>query len=106
MTSARERATRTWRPAFAGLHEGVFATFRAAAVTFVCVAMTARALAQQPTFRSGARLIVEDVTVKDKDGHAVEGLTARDFIVTEDDLVQPIDFVEFQSLSTSSRRPE
>ena len=36
------------------------------------------------TFRSTTRLIVQTVSVKDKDGKPIEGLTAKDFIVTED----------------------
>jgi VWFA-related protein len=50
----------------------------------------------QPIFRSGAQLIVETVTVKDKDGRVIEGLTADDFSVTEDGVPQTISFVEFQ----------
>jgi VWFA-related protein len=51
-----------------------------------------------PVFRSGARLIVQTVSVKDKDGRAVEGLTANDFIVAEDGEPQTVSFVEFQRL--------
>ena len=39
---------------------------------------------QQPVFRSTTRLIVQTVTVKDKEGKVIEGLTAKDFSVTED----------------------
>ena len=52
-----------------------------------------------PTFRSNTRLIVQTVSVKDKDGRAVEGLTAKDFVVVEDGVAQEISFVEFQRLS-------
>src|SRR5206468_1544139 len=48
------------------------------------------------TFRSGTRLIVETVTVKDKSGKPIEGLTAKDFTLTEDGEPQTISFVEFQ----------
>src|SRR5204862_150432 len=54
----------------------------------------------QPIFRSGTRLIVENVTVKDKNGNPVEGLTASDFAITEDGEPQVISFVEFQRLVT------
>jgi VWFA-related protein len=54
--------------------------------------------AQQPVFRSGARLIVQTVSVKDKDGRAVEGLTPADFVVVEDNEPQTISFVEYQRL--------
>src|SRR5712692_1478002 len=33
----------------------------------------------QPTFRSGTRLMVQTVTVKDKEGRSIEGLTSKDF---------------------------
>jgi len=51
-----------------------------------------------PVFRSGARLIVQTVSVKDKDGRPVEGLAASDFIVSEDGEPQTVSFVEFQRL--------
>jgi VWFA-related protein len=54
--------------------------------------------AQQPIFRAETRLIVETVTVRDKDGRAIEGLTAKDFSITEDGEPQQIAFVEFQRL--------
>jgi VWFA-related protein len=53
---------------------------------------------QQPVFRSTTRLIVQTVTVKDREGRVVEGLTAKDFGVTEDGQPQEIAFVEFQRL--------
>src|SRR5262249_17303832 len=40
--------------------------------------------------------------VKDKDGRAIEGLTADDFVVTEDGERQEIAFVEFQWLHGDS----
>jgi VWFA-related protein len=52
----------------------------------------------QPVFRSGTRLIVENVVVKDKSGNPVEGLSAKDFTITEDGDPQAITFVEFQRL--------
>jgi VWFA-related protein len=52
----------------------------------------------QPVFRSGARLIVQTVSVRDRDGRAVEGLSANDFIVTEDGEPQTVSFVEYQRL--------
>jgi len=51
---------------------------------------------QQPVFRSGTKLVVETVTVKDKNGKVIEGLTAKDFNITEDGEAQTINFVEFQ----------
>ena len=62
------------------------------------VSIVSAQLPAQPVFRSGARLIVQTVSVKDKDGRAVEGLTPADFIVTEDGEPQTVSFVEFQRL--------
>ena len=45
---------------------------------------------QQPVFRSGTRLVVETVSVKDKNGKPVEGLTAKDFTILEDGEPQTI----------------
>ncbi len=70
------------------------------------VAATAGTSAQQqpqtqpPVFRSTTRLIVQTVTVKDGDGKVIEGLTAKDFSVTEDGQPQDIAFVEFQRLQS------
>jgi VWFA-related protein len=52
-----------------------------------------------PTFKTGTRLVVHTVTVKDGQGRAVEGLTAKDFVVEEDGEPQQISFVEFQQLA-------
>ncbi len=57
---------------------------------------------QQPVFRTTTRLIVQTVTVKDKDGKVIEGLTAKDFTVTEDGQPQDIAFVEFQRMGGST----
>jgi len=53
----------------------------------------------QPTFRSTQRLIVQTISVKDKDGNPIKGLTADDFVVTEDGQPQDIAFVEYQELA-------
>jgi len=63
--------------------------------------LTAAISAQQPTFRSGTKLVVQTVNVKDKDGKPVEGLTARDFVVTEDGEPQAVRFVEYQRLDNT-----
>jgi VWFA-related protein len=57
------------------------------------------------TFRTTTRLIVQTVTVKDKDGKPIEGLTAKDFTITEDGMPQDIAFVEFQRLQTTPEQP-
>src|SRR5687768_1459933 len=53
---------------------------------------------QPPVFRSSTRLVVNTVTVRDRTGKVIEGLTAKDFVVTEDNERQDIAFVEFQRL--------
>src|SRR5205814_6611209 len=53
------------------------------------------------TFRSGTRLTVETVSVKDKNGLPIEGLTAKDFAITEDGDPQVISFVEFQRVQVA-----
>src|SRR5262245_28307939 len=95
-------------------HKGLLRTQRGVApfLTFVSLMSVALfvslvAAAQQPpppTFRTGTRLIVQAVTVKNKDGRVIEGLTANDFIVVEDGEPQSISFVEFQRLA--DRRAE
>ena len=61
--------------------------------------------ADQPIFRSSTRLIVTTVSVKDKDGKPIEGLTAKDFVITEDGMPQDIAFVEYQRLATEAAPP-
>ena len=56
----------------------------------------------QATFRATTRLIVQSVFVKDKDGKPIEGLTAKDFVITEDGQPQDIAFVEYQRLATEA----
>jgi VWFA-related protein len=56
----------------------------------------------QATFRATQRLIVQSVFVKDKDGKPIEGLTAKDFTITEDGQPQDIAFVEYQRLATEA----
>ncbi len=50
------------------------------------------------TFTTTTQLVVEQVTVRDKNGKPLEGLTAKDFSITEDGKPQTIAFVEFQKL--------
>ncbi len=55
--------------------------------------------AQAPTFQTSTQLVVETVSVKDKDGRPVTGLTAKDFTITEDGVPQTIKFFEFQQVN-------
>ncbi len=50
------------------------------------------------TFKTSTQLVIETVGVKDKSGKPIEGLTAKDFIVTEDGAPQTISFFEYQKL--------
>jgi VWFA-related protein len=58
--------------------------------------------AQDVTFHTGAQLVVETVTVTDKSGKTVEGLTANDFRITEDGAPQTIRFFEPHTLPAAS----
>ncbi len=49
-----------------------------------------------------AQLVVETVMVKDKQGNFIEGLTAKDFALTEDGVAQTIRFCEHQDLSAGA----
>jgi len=80
---------------------------RAALTTVLAALVGVSVFAQQqpaapppgtPIFKSTTRLIVQTVNVKDKDGKPVEGLSAKDFVVTEDGEPQTVSFVEFQKL--------
>jgi len=50
------------------------------------------------TFTTGTQLVVEAVTVTDKKGIPVKGLTAKDFTVTENGVPQTIRFFDHQTL--------
>jgi VWFA-related protein len=75
-------------------------------VVFICVLLWMTLSAQQigqntngqtpATFQASTQLVVETVAVKDKSGKSVEGLTAKDFTVTEDGAPQTIKVFEFQ----------
>jgi len=55
------------------------------------------------TLTMKVQLVVETVSVKDKQGNPVHGLTAKDFTVTEDGAPQTIRFCDFQSLAENAK---
>ncbi|MEI9814951.1 MAG: VWA domain-containing protein [Acidobacteriota bacterium] len=60
---------------------------------------------EEPVFRADTRLVVQQVTVKDKSGKPIEGLTAKDFTITENGMPQNIAFLDFQQLSEKEPAP-
>jgi len=54
------------------------------------------------TLSVSTRLAVQTVSVKDKDGNPIEGLTKDDFILTEDGVPQIITVFEFQKLDDNA----
>src|SRR5579863_7742609 len=66
----------------------------------VVIAALTLALAwpQEVKFSANTQLVVEIVNAKDKSGKPIEGLTAKDFVVTENGVPQRVSFCEFQKL--------
>ena len=52
-----------------------------------------------------SQLVIETVVAKDKQGKFIEGLTAKDFAVTEDGVPQTIRFCEHEDLTNASLVP-
>src|SRR5260370_30552741 len=50
------------------------------------------------TLTAGTQLVIETVVVKDKKGNPIDGLTAKDFTITEDGATQSIQIFEHQTL--------
>ena len=73
-------------------------------------ALTAQVVGgNQPTGNNGtytmtvrSQLVIEAVTVKDKKGNPIPGLTTKDFTLTEDGVPQTIRFVEHQTLPSAA----
>ncbi len=91
----------------------------ASALSFLCALALAAATASAQTIgqnsvsKSGdtftisvkSQLVVETVTVKDQDGKPIQGLTAKDFTLTEDGAPQTIKFCEHEVLPTAVAPP-
>src|SRR5215471_17198426 len=57
---------------------------------------------QTPVLKVTTELVVETVSVKDKNGKPVEGLTAKDFTVTENAVPQTIAVFQYEQLPQAS----
>jgi VWFA-related protein len=60
---------------------------------------------QTYTMSVTSKLVIEAVNVKDKQGKSITGLTAKDFVVTEDGVAQKVSFAEYQQLPTTPEPP-
>ncbi len=58
---------------------------------------------QSFTLTVRSNLVIEAVTVKDKQGNFVHGLTAKDFVLTEDGTPQTIRYCEHQDLTETAK---
>ena len=78
------------------------AIFLSCATSIACAQVTGENKPDDPnapmTISVTSRLVVETVTVKDKSGKPIQGLSAKDFTLTEDGTPQKISFVEHQLL--------
>jgi VWFA-related protein len=54
------------------------------------------------TLKVNVQLVVETVSVKDKQGKSVEGLTTKDFAVTENGVPQTISFLQYEGLQNAA----
>ncbi len=54
------------------------------------------------TLQVKSQLVVETVVVKDKQGKSIDGLTAKDFTLTEDGVPQKVRYLEQQTLPTDA----
>src|SRR5271157_320247 len=59
-------------------------------------------LAQPVKITVNTQLVVETVSVTDKNGKPIEGLTAKDFVVTEDGVGQTVSFCEYQKMQEAA----
>ena len=69
--------------------------------TFVTL-LAPMAADQGSTFRAVTNLVRVDVVVRDRAGNIVKGLTAADFLVTEDGKAQSVTSFDFQEIATDA----
>jgi VWFA-related protein len=74
-------------------------------VTLVAQQAPPAAQTEEPVFRADTRLVVQQVSVKDKDGKPIEGLTAKDFVILENGVAQTVAFLDFQKLEEVTPAP-
>src|SRR5262245_65597850 len=82
-------------------------TATACALVLGAVLFTLRVRAVQrpqraPTFHAGTDLVRVDVVVRDKDGAVVRGLTANDFLISEDGKPQQITSFDFEEIAVGA----
>ena len=65
-------------------------SLRPAVVIFVLLAFAAKAPSQETTLRSQANVVLVQTLVKDHQGAIVYGLEAKDFLVEDDGIEQPL----------------
>jgi VWFA-related protein len=79
--------------------KNLFATFLLFSLSAAAQTIGQNSPASGPnTFQASSQLVIETVVVKDKSGKSIEGLTRKDFTITEDGVPQTIRFFEFQRL--------
>jgi VWFA-related protein len=57
------------------------------------------------TFQVSSQLVIETVSVTHKNGAAVEGLTAKDFVISEEGIPQSISIFEFEKFDQAAIAP-
>src|SRR5580692_396599 len=85
---------------------------------FLFLLLTLTAVAQQPqpqktaggpddqyTLKVSTQLVIEAVTVNDKNGKPIEDLTAKDFKITEDGVPQTISIFDYQKIEDDAATP-
>jgi VWFA-related protein len=84
----------------------ILAVTIAALTAFGQQTLPPQAGAKPATFSSTTNLVVVDVTVRDRAGKLIEGLTQKDFTILEDGKPQEIRIFEFERLASEPAPPE